>query len=101
MKVSQALKIGNILDGKKIPIDMADEHLVYYSKSREKWINIMDMEICHLVRAFRKTYNNQNHIDCESDSKGTILTLDIKDLDQNSLDKIFAILNEVKNESST
>ena len=100
MKVSQALKIWHIIDGKKIPSDMADEHLVYYSTSREKWINVMDMDVCHLVRAFRKTYNNENHIDSEFESKETLLSLAIKELDQNSIDKIFTIINEVRNESS-
>ena len=47
-------------------MDMFDEHLVYYSKSRDRWINIIDMDICHLVRSFAKVYNEMNHLDGHS-----------------------------------
>ena len=90
MKISQALQIGHIMDGKKIPSDMQDEHLVYYSTSRERWINIMDMEVCHLVRAFRKTYNNENHIDSDTYLK----------FDYETIHKIYKLLEKEKNESS-
>ena len=41
MKLKQALKIQEILDGTKraTPIDMAEEW-VYYSESREEWVDI-------------------------------------------------------------
>lgn len=66
MNVKKALQIQQVLDGKAIPIDMFDEHLVYYSKSRDRWINIIDMDICHLVRSFAKVYNEMNHLDGHS-----------------------------------
>ena len=54
MKLSQILQIEHILSGRAIPSDMLDEHKVYYSKSRDKWIAIVDMEPTHLIRAFVK-----------------------------------------------
>lgn len=63
MNVKKALQIQQILDGRAIPSDMFDEHLVYYSKSRDRWINIVDMDIAHLVRAFAKVYDQIKHID--------------------------------------
>ena len=61
MNVKKALQIQQVLDGKAIPMDMFDEHLVYYSKSRDRWINIIDMDICQLVRSFAKVYNEMNY----------------------------------------
>jgi Flp pilus assembly CpaE family ATPase len=66
MKVKTALKIQHALDGKTIPSDMFDEHLVYYSKSKDVWINVMDMDVAHLVRAFRLVYDELNHMDGNS-----------------------------------
>ena len=66
MNVKKALQIQQVLDGKAIPMDMFDEHLVYYSKSRDRWINIIDMDICHLIRSFAKVYNEMNHLDGHS-----------------------------------
>jgi hypothetical protein len=56
MKVFQALQIQHVLDGRQIPSDMMDEHLVYYSESRKSFVRIVDMDIAHLVRAFNKLY---------------------------------------------
>lgn len=56
MKVFQALQIQHVLDGRQIPSDMMDEHLVYYSESRGQFIRIVDMDVAHLVRAFNKLY---------------------------------------------
>jgi hypothetical protein len=56
MKVFQALQIQHVLDGRQIPSDMMDEHLVYYSESRGQFIRIVDMDVAHLVRAFHKLY---------------------------------------------
>ncbi len=63
MNVKKALQIQQILDGRAIPSDMFDEHLVYYSASRDRWINIVDMDIAHVVRAFAKVYDQIKHID--------------------------------------
>jgi len=100
MKVSQALQIGQIMDGKKIPSDMQDEHLVYYSSSRERWINIMDMEVCHLVRAFNKNYTQDNHVDDQQYINNNLLSQAFQELDDDTVDKILAIVKQVKNESS-
>lgn len=57
MKIGQALKISSVLTGRQIPSDMFDEHLVYYSASKDMWIKMVDMDIAHLVRAFAKVYD--------------------------------------------
>jgi hypothetical protein len=52
MKLKQVLEIQEIL-GKTIPIDMSHKW-VYYSDSREEWVDIMDLDIVHAIRILRK-----------------------------------------------
>ena len=53
MKLKQVLAIQDILDKRRIPIDMAEDW-VYYSKSREEFIDILELDIVHAVRILRK-----------------------------------------------
>ena len=43
MKLKQVIEIQKVLD-KTIPVDMT-EKWVYYSDSREEWVDIMDLDI--------------------------------------------------------
>ena len=52
MKLKQVIEIQEIL-GKTIPVDMA-EKWVYYSESREKWVDIMELDVIHAIRILRK-----------------------------------------------
>ena len=52
MKLKQVLEIQKVL-GKTIPIDM-NHKWVYYSDSREEWVDIMDLDIVHAIRILRK-----------------------------------------------
>ena len=52
MKLKQVLEIQKVL-GKTIPVDMA-EKWVYYSDSREEWIDIMELDVIHAIRILRK-----------------------------------------------
>ena len=52
MKLKQILEIQKIL-GKTIPIDMA-EKWVYYSDSRDEWVDIMELDVIHAIRILRK-----------------------------------------------
>ena len=56
MKINKLIALQSIIEERKIPYDMEEDHL-YYSESKEEFINIMDMDIIHLVRAFTKTLN--------------------------------------------
>lgn len=66
MKVKHALQIDQVMTGRAIPSDMYDEHLVYYSKSKDIWLNVMDMDVCHLVRAFKIAYEESQDIEGDS-----------------------------------
>ena len=52
MKLKQVLEIQKVL-GKTIPIDM-NHKWVYYSDSREEWVDIMELDIVHAIRILRK-----------------------------------------------
>ena len=52
MKLKQVLEIQEVL-GKTIPIDM-NHKWVYYSDSREEWVDIMELDIVHAIRILRK-----------------------------------------------
>ena len=52
MKLKQVLEIQEVL-GKTIPIDM-NHKWVYYSDSREEWVDIMELDIIHAIRILRK-----------------------------------------------
>ena len=52
MKLKQVLEIQEVL-GKTIPIDM-NHKWMYYSDSREEWVDIMELDIIHAIRILRK-----------------------------------------------
>ena len=53
MEIKKLLEIESIISGRKTPSDMNDGSLnANYSKSRGEGINISDMHLPHLVRAY-------------------------------------------------
>ena len=63
MKLKQVLEIQEIL-GKTIPIDM-NHKWVYYSDSREEWVDIMDLDIVHAIRILRKYVGQDEYYEKE------------------------------------
>jgi hypothetical protein len=74
MKIHKLLAIQSIIEDRRIPSDMVniteefekpsikfDEHW-YYSASKDEFINIMDMDLTHLIRAFIKFNENRDHV---------------------------------------
>jgi hypothetical protein len=70
MKLKQVLEIQEIL-GKTIPIDM-NHKWVYYSDSREEWVDIMEIDVIHAIRILRKYVG----IDKDYDEKRTAMYYD-------------------------
>ena len=62
MKLKQVLEIQEVLDGTKraTPIDM-EEKWVYYSDSREEWVDIMEIDVIHAIRILRKYVGQGGH----------------------------------------
>ena len=50
MKVKKLLEIQSVIEESKIPCDMTNE-FKYWSRSKGDWINILDMDLIHVVRA--------------------------------------------------
>ena len=50
MKVKKLLEIQSLIEESKIPCDMTNE-FKYWSRSKGDWINILDMDLIHVVRA--------------------------------------------------
>ena len=55
MKVKDLLEIQAIIDNRIIPSDMNGDKLnEHYSTSKEEHMNILDMDLIHLVRSYSK-----------------------------------------------
>ena len=59
MKLKQIIAIQNIIDNRRIPIDM-EEKWEYYSDSREEYVDIMELDIIHAIRIIRKHMGKLN-----------------------------------------
>ena len=54
MKVKDLLVIQSIIEKRKTPCDMYGELNQHYSTSKDEHINILDMDLIHLVRSYSK-----------------------------------------------
>ena len=54
MKVKDLLEIQSIIEKRKTPCDMNGELNQHYSTSKDEHINILDMDLIHLVRSYSK-----------------------------------------------
>ena len=55
------------LEDKKIPADMIEDDFNYWSRSKGDWVNIVDMDLIHVIRALNlestlevERYKNKN-----------------------------------------
>ena len=55
MKVKDLLELQSVITKRTIPSDMMNEDLnQHYSESKGEYINLIDMDIIHLIRAYSK-----------------------------------------------
>ena len=55
MKVRKLLQLQSEIEERKVPCDLCDDELnQHYSQSKDEFINILDMDIIHLVRSYSK-----------------------------------------------
>jgi len=52
MKLKQILEIQKTIEG-KLPVDMYDKW-VYYSDSKQDWVDISELDVVHIIRIIRK-----------------------------------------------
>ena len=55
MKVRKLLELQANIEERKVPCDLCDDELnQHYSQSKDEFINILDMDLIHLVRSYSK-----------------------------------------------
>ena len=55
MKVRKLLELQANIEERKIPCDLCDDELnQHYSQSKDKAIDILDMDLIHLIRSYNK-----------------------------------------------
>ena len=54
MKIRKLLRLQSLLEERVIPCDMEEmEEVKYFSKSKNEFICILDMDLIHFIRVFR------------------------------------------------
>ena len=85
MKVRKLLELQSTIEERKVPIDMNGELNKHYSESKGEHIDILDMDLIHLVRSYSKIIGKKyNYIDTEN-----------KQIISDSIDTILENINEV------
>ena len=85
MKVRKLLEIQSTFEDRKVPCDMNGELNKHYSESKGEHIDILDMDLIHLVRSYSKIIGKKyNYIDTEN-----------KEIISCSIDRILENINEV------
>ena len=55
MKVRKLLQLQSEIEERKVPCDLCDGELnQHYSQSKDKSIDILDMDLIHLIRSYNK-----------------------------------------------
>ena len=83
MKVRKLLELQSTIEERTVPSDMNGELNKHYSESKEKEIDILDMDLIHLVRSYSKTLDRKNSY------------LNIKSDIGDNIDNILENINEV------
>ena len=60
MKLDDLLSIQAIVEGRKVPIDILENDYTYYSKSKDEYIDLLDLHITHFIRIFLKQVEEFN-----------------------------------------
>ena len=85
MKVKDLLEIQSTIEKRKVPCDMNGDLNQHFSVSKEEYINIVDMDLIHLIRSYSKCLGKKhNYINTEN-----------KQIISDSIDIILENINEV------
>jgi len=67
LKVKKLLELQALIEDRKIPADMIEDDFNYWSRSKGDWVNILDMDLIHVIRALNlestlevERYKNKN-----------------------------------------
>ena len=60
MKIAQHLLIEKVVHQRAIPCDIEERGTLYYSESKDIHLDILDMDLHHLIRVTKKLLNNES-----------------------------------------
>ena len=60
MKLKDILAIQSIVEGRATPYDLLESGYTYYSKSKDEYIDLLDLHITHFIRIFLKQVEENN-----------------------------------------
>ena len=66
MNVREMLKIQQAFENKTIPEDLLEEENYYYSESKKDYINVLDLDLHHLIRILIKQIDSEKNTLIES-----------------------------------
>jgi len=61
MNVREMLKIQQAFENKTIPEDLLEEENYYYSESKNDYINVLDLDLHHLIRILIKQIDSEKN----------------------------------------
>jgi hypothetical protein len=61
MNVREMLKIQQAFENKTIPEDLLEEENYYYSESKKDYINVLDLDLHHLIRILIKQIDSEKN----------------------------------------
>ena len=61
MNVREMLKIQQAFENKTIPEDLLEEENYYYSESKKDYINVLDLDLHHLIRILIKQIDSEKY----------------------------------------
>ena len=88
MKVKDLLEIQSTIEKRKTPCDMNGDLNQHFSVSKEEYIDILDMDLIHLVRSYSKCLNRDGGM-VEEKSQEILDNLDIIENRLSSVKELF------------
>ena len=73
MTLKDLLNIQSILENRATPYDILENGFVHYSKSKDEYIDLLDLHLIHFIRIFLKQVEDYNTTDKALDEAVTEL----------------------------
>ena len=61
MKLKDILQIQSILEKRATPFDILENNFTHYSKSKDEYIDLLDLHITHFIRIFLNLVEENNN----------------------------------------
>ena len=60
MKLKDILQIQSIIEKRATPFDILENNFTHYSKSKDEYIELLDLHLIHFIRIFLKQVEENN-----------------------------------------